>query len=121
MAIRTDTTNNLLPAKKPPYPPREGYKGAGFSYASDMMAIAVNHDDPDGFLIYMDECGGINCEVLISGSIVNYAATHGAERCVRALFERHETVSGHDLDYWLAVAAKPVYGPNARKLTVERA
>jgi len=99
------------------YPAREGWKSPGFGYASDMIARAVNHDDPDGFLRFVEECGGIDCEVLISGSIANYAATHGAERCVRALFaDGRKEVSGRTLDYWLKVAARPVYGPNAVKL-----
>lgn len=102
---------------KPEYSAREGWKSPGFGYASDMVARAVNNDDAEGFLKYIEECGGFDCEVLISGSVANYAATHGASNCVRAMFaDGRKEVSGHDLEYWLKVAAAPVYGPNALKL-----
>lgn len=102
---------------KPEYSPREGWKSPGFGYASDMVARAVTWDDADGFMKYIEECGGFDCEVLISGSVANYAATHGASNCLRAMFaDGRKEVSGHDLEYWLKIAERPSYGPNALKL-----
>lgn len=80
-----------------------------------MMALAVNRDDPAAFMFFLDECGGTQCEVLISGSIANYAAQHGAVDCLKALFAsgaRYE----YPLEYWLKKAERPSYGPNASKL-----
>ena len=97
------------------YPEREGRLSAGFGYASDMMAIAVGRDDAEAFMKFMEECGGVDCEVLISGSVINYAATHGAVEYVKAVFAAG---GGKDypLEYWLKKTEKPPYGPNAAKL-----
>ena len=101
---------------KPNYPSKEGHKSAGFGWASDCMAIAVNHDDAEGFIQYAKECGGFDVEVLISGDLFNYAATHGATQCLKALFKVAGDKAKYDLDYYLAKAEKPSYGPRAARL-----
>lgn len=102
---------------KPDYPVREGRKSAGFGYASDMIHIAVNHDDPRGFMEYLKECGGPDVEVLIDGDIFTFAANHGATECLKALFASGaKPKSGRDLAHYLKVAEKPAWGPRARRL-----
>ena len=97
------------------YPTKESRPtSAGFGYASDMMALAVNRDDAAAFMFFLDQCGGPDCEVLISGSVLNYAATHGAERCVKALIAAGSK-SDFPPEYWLKKAQTPCYGPNANR------
>lgn len=98
------------------YPPREGYKTSGFGYASDMIHLAVNRDDPEGFMKFLDECGGPTCEALVAGSIWNYAAIHGAAKCLQALHDSGAT-SQKGVAYWLKVAERPVYGPRVKMLS----
>lgn len=98
--------------KKSPYSPREGWRSAAFGWASDMVHIAVNRDDPDGFMTHLNEIGGIECEVLLSGCLARYAASHGAVECLRALFAAGFK-SAYPLAYWLRQAEKPSYGPRA--------
>lgn len=95
------------------YPPREAYKTNGFGYASDMMHMAVYRDDPEGFMRFLEECGGPSVETLIAGSIWNYAAIHGASRCIQALHDSGAT-SERGVEHWLQVAEKPVYGPRVK-------
>ena len=96
------------------YPTREEHKAAGFSYASDMVHLAVYRDDADTFMRFLEECGGPDCEALLAGSVVNYAAIHGAAECVRALFaDGVKERAGHNMEYWLKKAEKPVYGHKA--------
>ncbi len=98
------------------YPTKESRPtSAGFGYGSDMMALAVNRDDPRAFMFFLDECGGPEVEVLISGTIFRYAASHGASRCLDALFDSGAK-SEYSRAYWLKQAEKPSYGPNAGKL-----
>ena len=96
-----------------PYPPREGHHSGGFGYASDMMALAVNRDDAETFIKHMEECGGAGCEVLIAGSVINYAAIHGAAECVKAVYAAG---GGQEmpLEHWLKIAEFPVYGPRVK-------
>ena len=96
------------------YPPREGYRGAGFGYASDMMHLAVNRDDAEGFMKYLGMAGGLECEVLLAGSLENYAALHGATNCIKALFAAGKK-SDEPMAYWLKKAEKPNYGPRANR------
>ena len=96
------------------FPAREGYKGAGFGYASDMMHMCVNRDDAENFIKFAREVG-LDAEVLIAGSLVNYAAIHGAAECVKALCDLGKN-AGYPLKHWLKKAENPPYGPNARKL-----
>jgi hypothetical protein len=105
-----------LAEKKSPYPPHdEEYINRGFGYASDMMAIAVNLDDAETFIKYMDECGGVDCDVLIAGSVINYAAIHGAPECVKAVYAAG---GGKDkpLKHWLKIADSPAYGPRVKMI-----
>lgn len=99
---------------KPNYPIRDGWKSAGFGYASDMVHVAANHDDAVNFMKYLAECGGLDCEVLIAGDIINFAALHGAPECLKALFA-DGAKSDYPLEYWLKKAEKPSYGPRASK------
>ena len=41
--------------ERPIYRERDGYRSSGMSYASDMIHIAVYHDDPVGFMKYLKE------------------------------------------------------------------
>lgn len=90
-------------------------KSAGFGYASDMLALAVNRDDPKAFMAFVDEAGGPRVEVLIAGTIYNYAALHGAVDCLKAL-AASGAKSDYSIEYWLKKAEKPSYGPNAVRL-----
>lgn len=99
------------------YPAEEGRKSAGFGYASDMLAMSVNKDDPLAFMYFLEMAGGLDVEVLIAGDIVNYAATHGATECVEALFKARPEWKLPQ-SYYLDLAAKPVYGPNALRKTL---
>lgn len=101
------------------YAAEEGWRSAGFGYASDMLANATNRDDPAAFLWFLEKAGGLDVEVLIAGDIVNYAAIHGASECVKALFKARSEWK-RPLDYYLGLADKPFYGPNAMKRTMER-
>ena len=94
------------------YPSKETHKSGGFGYASDMAHLAVNRDDAEGFIRFMRECGGFECEVLLSGCVFGYAASHGATKCLEALYAAGAK-SDRDLAYWLKVADKPRYGPRA--------
>jgi hypothetical protein len=96
------------------YPTRETRKAAGFTYASDMLALAVNRDDAKAFMFFMDECGGPECEVLLAGSVVNYAALHGASKCIQAMFSAG-LKSDYDEAYWLKKAETPAWGPRAKR------
>lgn len=100
-----------------PYAAREGYRGNGFGYASDMIHIAVNRDDAEAFMRFLKEIGGVECETLIAGSVVNYAAIHGATECVKALFAAGAKPP-MSMDYYLQQAEKPAYGPRARRESV---
>ena len=88
----------------------DNYKSSGFGYASDMLALAVNHDDAEGFARFLPEVGGVNVEVLVAGSLANYCAVHGSHACIEALY-----AAGFKDDwgkeYWLDKAKKPAYGP----------
>jgi len=97
-----------------PYAPREGYKGNAFGWASDMVHIAVYRDDPEGFIKYLNECGGVNCEVFISGTTLRYAANHGAFECIKALFA-NGVKSDRGIEYWLKEAETPAYGHRATR------
>lgn len=97
------------------YPTRESRdKSPGFGYESDMLALAVNRDDAKAFMHFLNGAGGVDCEVLISGSVINYAATHGATECVEAIHKAGGG-QGKSLPYWLKVAEVPSYGPRAPK------
>lgn len=98
-----------------PYPSREGYKPQLLTYASDMCHIAVNRDDAVNFMRFLEECGGVDCEVFISGSVLTYAANHGAVECVKALVAAGAK-SEYPLEYWLKRAEKPSAGPKAARL-----
>ncbi len=87
------------------YPPREEWKVTGFSYASDMMARAMRSDDAEAFMRFCEECGGVGCDVLIAGSVINYAALHGAKECVKAVGGD----AGYPLEHWLERAENPRY------------
>ncbi len=100
---------------KPNYPIRDGYKSSGFGYASDMIHVAVCHDDAPRFMGFLKECGGQEVEVLLDDNIFRYAANHGATSCLEALFASGAK-SDRTLDYWLKAAEKPAWGPKARKL-----
>lgn len=98
------------------YPTKESRPtSAGFGYASDMLALAVNNDDPKAFMTFLDEAGGLEVECLIAGSIVNYAALHGATECIKALFAAGAQ-SDYPQRYWLTKAENPFYGPRANRL-----
>lgn len=98
------------------YPTKESRQraGAGFGYESDMLALSVNRDDAKAFMHFLKAAGGVDCDVLIAGSIINYAALHGADECVRAIYAAG---GGQDrpLTYWLTKAEDPSYGPRAKR------
>lgn len=97
------------------YPTKESRdKSPGFGYASDMLALAVNRDDAKAFMFFLDQAGGVDCEVLIAGSIINYAAIHGAVSCVEAIHKAGGG-QGKPLKHWLKIAEEPAYGPRAAK------
>ena len=106
--------------QKPPYPSRDGYRSAGFGYASDMLHVAVNRDDAVNFMAFLEEAGGLDVECLLAGDIMNYAAIHGAADCVKALFKVRQNWK-QPIAYYLDLASKPAYGPNAMRKTVEYA
>ena len=95
------------------YPVKDdNYKSPGFSYASDMLHLAVNRDDADGFMRFLPDVGGAKAEVLVAGSIPNYCAVHGATACINAIYDDgFEDEWGRE--YWLEKASKPAYGPRA--------
>lgn len=95
------------------YPTRESRPtSSGFGYDSDMMALAVNHDDAVAFMYFLKGCGGLDCEVFIAGNLANYAALHGARDCVDALFDAGGKYP-NDRMYYLKLCDTPTYGPNA--------
>ena len=97
------------------YPTKESRPSSpGFGYGSDMMAIAVNRDDAAAFMFFLDECGGPEVEVFIAGNIFNYAALHGATKCLHALF-KSGAKSNYPIEHWLQRAERPSYGPRADK------
>jgi hypothetical protein len=95
---------------KKEYPPRGGYKSSGFGYASDVIHMAVYRDDAEMFMLALAELGGAGVEVLIDGSIFNYAAMRGAVDCLKALFASGAK-SEFPLEYWLKKAENPSHGP----------
>lgn len=102
------------------YPTKESRPtaGAGFGYVSDMLAMAVNRDDAKAFMHFLPEAGGVDCEVLISGTIIRYAANHGASECVKAICAAGGG-KGQPLKYWLKEAEDPSYGPRAKRQFVK--
>ncbi len=100
---------------KPNYPIRDGWKSAGFGYASDMLHVATNHDDAPRFMEFLEECGGPSVEVFIDGNIFTFAANHGAVECLKALFASGAKAP-RTLEHYLKVAEKPAWGPKARRL-----
>jgi hypothetical protein len=95
------------------YPTKESRpSSAGFGYGSDMIHLAVARDDPKAFMFFLAECGGPDCEVLLAGSVVNYAALHGAPECIKAMFDAG-LKSEYPKAYWLKKAEKPAWGPRA--------
>ena len=95
------------------YPPNDNqYKSSGLSYASDMLHLAVNRDDAEGFMRFLPDVGGARAEVLGAGSIPNYCALHGSVACINAVY--HDGFKDEwGREYWLEKAKNPVYGPRA--------
>lgn len=109
---------NMELVTKPLYPAREGYKSPALGYQSDMIHIAVNRDDAESFMKFLNEIGGVECEVLVAGSVINYAAIHGAVECVKALYAAGAGKE-QPIEHWLKRAETPSYGPKAVRQVIE--
>lgn len=63
----------------------------GLGYDADMLHVARRKDDVDGFMHFLDGCGGMQCKTLDDASIVLYAARGGAVKVVDALIAKGAT------------------------------
>lgn len=96
------------------YPTKEEWRGGNpFSYESAMLHLAVNNDDPEAFVHFMGDPK--KCDFFMCGSLVEYAANHGAEQVLRRLWELGVEAADHlDHSGWLARCSEPPYGPRSK-------
>jgi hypothetical protein len=82
-----------------------------FGYESSMLHLAVNRDDPEGFMRFIGDPK--KADFFICSSLIQYAAQHGAENILKALWEAGIEDDANTREEWLAMCEKPIYGPRS--------